>query len=739
MTPTPAVAPAQDDEIDLAALFGTIIDYKWLVVIVTMVFMVLSVGYAILGTPIYEADGLVQVEQKVPDLPGLSDLTEELGASSSEASTEIALITSRSNIGAAMSTYNMATQIYPNYFPLFGNYISRKYVPATPGQLSSPWFGLSRYGWGGEQLEIQLLTVPDQLLQQNLLLINDGDGRFTLYQSGLFSATSVLLLHGRVGEIDTGSGVTILVKTLRANPGMRFGIVRDSDLDAVNNLQLAIVANETQTDSGIIALSYDDPDPMLASHFMDKLMELYVKQNVEMNSEEAAKSLLFVKQQLPQVAQTLDKATAALNVYQSKAGSVDITMQTKGLLDQEVAVESNIQQLRGQQADIARRFTPQHPAYKSLMQQIGLLEAQKASFDKQVGKLPDTQQQLLKLTRDVTVSNTTYTSLLGQAQQLDIARAGTVGNVRIIDKATVDTLYPAKPKKPLVIIGGTFLGGFLAVAFIFLRQMLRRGVEDPMEIEKTGMAVYASIPASAREEAIATRGKLDRGDGKQHLLVVSSPDDIATEAIRSLRTSLHFARMEAKNNILMVSGPSPNAGKTFISANLAAAVAQSGQRVLIIDGDLRLGSMHKVIGGRAEKGLSELISGQIDLAQAVRPVENVDNMHFIARGKTPPNPSELLMNVKFTALLRELMPLYDLIIIDTPPILAVTDAAIIGREAGTSMLVVRFGLNHIREIVLSKQRFEQNGVEIKGAIFNAVEKRHRGYSSYGYYEYKPSS
>jgi len=127
------------------------------------------------------------------------------------------------------------------------------------------------------------------------------------------------------------------------------------------------------------------------------------------------------------------------------------------------------------------------------------------------------------------------------------------------------------------------------------------------------------------------------------------------------------------------------------------------------------------------------------VAVATRPVDGVEGLHFIARGKVPPNPSELLMHANFTALLHKLTPLYDLIIIDTPPILAVTDSAVIGHHASTSLLVVRFGLNQAREIALAKQRFEQNGVEIKGAIFNAVERRSTGYYSYGYYEYRSAT
>ncbi len=738
MTPTnTSTISTSDDEIDFANVWGMVVDNKWLIITVTSLFLVCSAAYALFATPIYEANALVQVEQKVPDLPGLSALSATLGASSSQATTEIALITSRTIIGGAVDRLNMTIAVAPHRFPLIGGFIARHYVTATPGRLASPWLGISRDGWGGDTLQISRLEVPQVLLGLPMLLVVGEHGSYTLYESTFFNATSSVLLHGQVGVVATGNGATILVRKLIANPGMRFDVVSNSEYATINNLQKVVIAAEQGQDSGIIGLTYDDADPKLAIDFLDQISTLYVQQNVDHNSEEAAKSLKFVKEQLPVVRDALDKATVALNAYQEKAKSVDITMQTKGLLDQEVAVETSIQQLRQQLADIERRYTSQHPAYQALMQQIHQLQTQKDGIDRQVSKLPDIQQELLRLTRDVTVSNTTYTALLNQAQQLDIARAGTVGNVRVIDKASVDTTQPVAPKQLLVIIVGTFLGTFLALAWIFLRHMLSRGVEDPADIEKTGLAVYASIPISPLEKMETQNAKShDRGDRKQRLLALNAPDDAATEAIRSLRTSLHFARLEAKNNILMISGSSPNAGKTFISANLAAAVAQTGQNVLIIDGDLRLGTLHRVLGGKPDDGLSELISGQIDLATATRKVANLDNLHFISRGKAPPNPSELLMNARFTALLEQLKPLYDLIIIDTPPILAVTDAAVIGNHAGTSLLVVRFGLNQVREVALAKQRFEQNGVEIKGAIFNAVERRHSGYASYGYYQYK---
>jgi tyrosine-protein kinase Etk/Wzc len=716
----------RDDEIDLSELLGTLSDHKWLIGTITGIFILISIAYALLATPIYQATSVVQVEQKVPSLPGLSALTQTLGASSPEATTETALITSRMVLGAVVDQLKLTIEAYPQRMPLLGNFFARHYASRNPGTVSPPLFDMVGYDWGGAKLDIFQLDVPDGLLDRPLRLIAGKDGTYVLVDDD-----DNVLIVGNTGQVASSHGVTIQVQTLVANPGTQFRVFRHRRLTVINGLQQAINVNEEGKESGILQMTYDNPDPQFATNVLKQVGELYVRQDVDRNSAEAANSLTFVREQLPNVRRDLERATAALNAYQIKAHSVDINMQTQGLLDQEVSIQANIQKLRLQQADMQRQYTPEHPAYKALIQQIGQLEAQKGGIDKKVGNLPDTQQQLLKLTRDVQVTNDTYTGLLNQAQQLDIARAGTVGNVRIIDKAAVDVTRPVWPKKMIVVLGGALLGGFVALVYVFIRQMLNRGIEDPAVIEKLGLPVYATIPISLREQAL--QGRRIHGRGRQHLLVMDAPTDLATEALRSLRTSLHFARLEAKNNVLMISGSSPGVGKTFVSANLATVVAQSSQRVLLIDGDMRMGSLHKVVGGKPEVGLSELISGQADLVAATRRIGTLENLHFIARGKLPPNPSELLMNARFSALLEHLKQMFDLIIIDTPPILAVTDAAIIGHHAGTALLVVRFGLNQAREVALARQRFEQNNVPLKGAIFNAVEKRSRGYYSYAYY------
>ena len=734
-SPAPSAAYAQPraDDIDLHTLLAMLGDHKKLVLIGTAVFCLLSIAYVLLATPKYEATAVIQVERKTPSVPGLPpNLAIEDSTGDTDAATEIQLITSRQVLGQALDALHLDIQAQPERFPVFGSFIARHYSPSAPGAVAGPWMGLDKYGWGGEKIEIGKLDVPNSLVDTQLSLIAGEGGRYTL-EDGDGNA----LLQGVVGQPATGSGVTMQVNTLRANPGTHFDVTKLNTLAILDKLRQDIDAAEQGRDSGVIALSYSNTDPALAQRVLEQITDAYVHQNVARNSAEAAKRLEFVKQQLPKVRDELAKAQAALNAFQTRTQTMDVGVQNQALLNQSVAIDSAIRQLRIQQADLASRFTPNHPQYRALLAQIGGFEREKAGLQGQLRQLPDTQQGLFRLTRDVDVTNQTYRNLMDQAQQLDIARASAIGNARVVDQAAVNMDEPAWPKPLPVVVGGTAIGAFLMIVFVMLRQMLNRGVEDPVDIELLGLPVYASIPYSERGREITTRPARHHGD--QRLLALNAPTDMAMEALRSLRTSLHFGRFRTRNNLLMITAPSPGVGKTFVCANLAVTIAQAGQRVLLIDADMRRGTLHQAVGVRHENGLSELISGQVPLEDAIRRVPGTENLSFISRGEVPPNPSELLMSQHFSQLLEKVAPLYDIVVIDTPPVLAVTDAAVIGHQAGTCLMVVRFGLNQQREIALAKQRLEQNGVEVKGAIFNGVQKQSAGRYAYSYYEYLPTS
>lgn len=716
-----------NDEIDLLALAGILWDGRWLILGATILATMFGAIYALLAEPVYRADAMVQVEQKSGGLPGMSDISEMFG-SESAAVTEIELMKSRAVMGETVDSLHLDIEIKPVQVPVIGNFLSR-HATYGPDGLAEPWWS-SNYAWGGEKLDITRFEVPRSTYGDEYTLEVTDTGWLLSNDAGNE------VLSGVVGEQADNGSYSLFVKAIKARPKTRFTVVKRHRLAKIIGLQKSVAANEKGKDSGIIFLNYPSPNPSQAKAILDQIMRTYVRNNVERNSAEASSSLEFLKERLPDVRKDLEEAEAKLNQYQVEAESVNVTAEAQAVLDQIVELEKNISTLQLQKAEIERKFTSSHPNYKAWQAQMAELQERKKELDERISRLPVTQQKVVRLTRDVKVGNEIYLQMLANIQELDIVRAGTVGNVRVIDAAAVNMEETVKPKKGLLLVVSFLLGAMISSGYILLRAMFSRGVKTPEQIEELGISVYATVPLSIEQsklDALLKKGSSEEKK-KYNLLALDNPADLVIEALRGLRTSLHFAMMNAPNNILMISGPSPNVGKSFISGNFAAVFAQSGKRVLVVDADLRRGCMHEQFKMGKNEGLSDVLSGQIELKDAIRQTK-VEGLFFISRGATPPNPSELLMSSEFEVFVESIRHDYDLIIIDTPPILAVTDAAIVGRHAGTSMMVVRFEMNQPKEIELTKTRFKQNGVEIKGAVLNAVEKK-GGMPGYGYYGYE---
>lgn len=730
----------EGDEIDLLGMLGTLIDNKWLIIGATVASMSASLGYSLLATPVYKANALIQVEKKSSGLAGLDDLGATLGRESKSV-TEIELIKSRTVVGKAVDELQLDLHAEAKYFPLIGKSIARRFTPAQEGELNNPWFGLDSYAWGGESLHIRQFEVPERWLNKPLTLRLTAGNEYSLQDED-----GNELLRGKTGQLTEDNGFLVDVEAFSARIGTPFSVTLRPRLETVLAYQRLLQVSERGRDSGILNLSLDGTNPQQITTILNEISQQFVRQNIERNSAEAANSLTFLRDQLPKVKEDLDRASSELNAYRKKYASLDVTVETQGVLQQSVKLDAQLTELRLQQAEMDRRFTKQHPSYKALIQQIGELNREREQLAGNIRSLPESQQQILRLTRDVQVGTEIYSRMLNKIQELDVVRAGTIGNVRIIDEAAVDTRAPVAPKKTLILAVGTLLGALLACAFVLVRRALNRGIESPEEIEKLGLPVYATVPLSEKQREFEEIIKLKRKRGESTddivpLLSEAHPHDLAVEALRSLRTSLHFAMLEASNNRIMISGPSPGIGKSFVSANLAAIIAQSGQKVLLVDADMRKGHIHRMFGtGVENQGLSGLLARDFSFEQAVHTTK-VPGLSFIPRGQIPPNPSELLMHPNFAAFLEEASNRFDLVIVDTPPLLAVTDAAIVGRLVGTSLIVTRFGVNPAREVDITVRRFAQNGITVKGAIFNGLEKRasaygRYGYGGYGYYQYE---
>lgn len=700
------------DEIDLARLLGELIDHRKLIISITALFTLFALLYALFSTPVYQADALLQVEQKQGNAI-LNGLSQMLPDSQPQSAPEIALLQSRMILGKTVDDLGLQARVEQDYFPLFGKgwarltgkqignvTVSRLYLPSD-SELDIP------------KLE---LTVKDKMHYS--VTFNDKK------------------MSGEVGVLLNTHGISLKVDNIEADSGSVFTITYVSKLKAITDLQEVFSVTDQGKDTGMLNLSLTGPDPRLLEKILTSISNNYLAQNVDRQAAQDAKSLEFLSEQLPKVRNDLDIAEDKLNQYRQQKDSVDLSLEAKSVLEQIVNVDNQLNGLTFREAEISQLYTKEHPTYKALQQKRKTLQDEKEKLNQRVSAMPKTQQEILQLSRDVDSGQAVYMQLLNRQQELNIAKSSAIGNVRIIDDA-VSQPKPIKPKKIIILLGGILLGGVISVGMVLLRIFLRQGIESPEQLEEVGINVYASVPIS---EAIAKRNvqsfrrkkKMENGNG--HFLIAENPADLAIEAIRGLRTSLHFAMMEARNNVLMISGASPNAGKTFISSNLAAIIAQAGQKVLLIDMDMRKGYTHKLFNLNNDNGLSDILSGRTEIQNAIKNV-SVAGIDYISRGISPPNPAELLMHHRLGGLIDWASQNYDIVILDTPPILAVTDAAIIGHYAGTTLLIARFEENTVKEIEVSFKRFEQSGVIVKGCILNGVVRKASSYYGYGYNHY----
>lgn len=699
---------SEANELELGRIVGELIDCRKLIIGITTGFTVIAVLYALMATPIYQANALIQVEQKQGNAI-LSSLSQMLPDGQLQSAPEISLLQSRMILGKTVDDLNLQTQVEKEYFPIIGKGISRILNNKN------------------ESIKIDKLYIErkeDSTDPEIIITIKD-DKHFTVEGDGF-------KVDGIKGEMLDKDKLRILITEINAEPGASFEVKYLSRLKAINNLLEAFNVSDQGKDTGMLGLTLTGTDPNLISKTLNSIANNYLEQNVERQAAQDAKSLDFLNQQLPKVRADLDIAEDKLNSYRKEKDSVDLSMEAKSVLDQIVNVDNQLNELTFREAEISQLYTKEHPTYKALIEKRQTLQQEKTKLNKRVSGMPSTQQEVLRLSRDVESGRAVYLQLLNRQQELSIAKSSAIGNVRIVDDSITDP-KPIKPKKILICIIGFILGLFFSVALIMLRFLLRRGIESPEQLEEMGINVYASIPVS--EWLLKASDKRKRKNNESDkLLAVENPTDLAVEAIRSLRTSLHFAMLEAKNNVLMISGASPNAGKTFVSTNLAATISLANKSVLFIDADLRKGYVHKMLGNEGKSGLSDILSGQANVEETIISVPD-GQFDYIGRGQVPPNPAELLMHPRFEKLLAWASAKYDLVIIDTPPFLAVTDAAIIGRYAGTTLLVARFESNTVKEIEVSITRFEQSGVNVKGCILNGVVKKASSYYGYGYNYY----
>lgn len=726
----------EDDTISIADILENLADHRWLFVVVTALATLAAVAYALLATPIYTVDSLIQVEDKKGSaLGGLSAVAQALDVSGSPVEGEIEILRSRTNVTRAVEALRLQSDVeVANRLPLVGNLLARRLGRDDNGLAIAPSLPLvdpANWAWGGERLLLAEFETPPQQYGQPHQLAIGNDGAWTL-----LDADGRPVLQGRIGprSENAGLGYALRIAELVARPGTRFTLRRYSTAARVEQVREDLRVSETKRQSGIMRIEYPGDDPLAAARLVNAIADAYVQQNAQRRAAEAEKSLQFLEEQLPQLRKQVEASEAELNTFRNRQQTIDIPGEITGLLSQAVELEKNRLELEMKLKEGAARYESAHPVMRALHEQAASIGTQQKRVNERIRALPQIQQEFLRLARDVEVNSQLYVGLLNNAQQLRVARAGTIANVSIVDRATVPE-KPTKPRRALVAAVG-LLGG-LAGGFVLAQLLaaLRGPVRDPNDLENaTGVHVSATLPI-APEQATVDR----RRTHPPYLLARMQPTAPAIEALRTLRLNLQLALAEAEDGrTILLTSAVPGQGKSFISANLAWLMASTGQRVLLIDADIRRSSINRYLPAATGPGLSDILRERLDPAAFVKP-DVAPNLALLPAGPGVDNPGDLLTEERLQGVFDWAISHYDAIIVDAPPILPVSDAVVLGRFADVTAFVVRHKRAALADVVDAVQQYRLSGAEVTGFVFNCFKpsRIRYGYGArYGYYRGK---
>ncbi len=351
------------------------------------------------------------------------------------------------------------------------------------------------------------------------------------------------------------------------------------------------------------------------------------------------------------------------------------------------------------------------------------------SYDTKFRNIPDSQVELARLERQRKANEKVYMMLLEKSEEAKISEASEIGTVSMLDEAVIPQKQIWK-RKILNVLLGFIMGLIISMGIAFVIEYFDtsiKGVEDAKNTLK--MPILASIPSIRTD---GRKGEVE--DIETRLITHYKPRSPISESYRSLRTSLQFASVDNGIKTVVVTSPAPKEGKTLTASNLAITEAQAGKKTLLLDTDLRKPMIHHLFSLEKDEGISKVLTGELKLADAIKKTK-IENLSVITSGPIPPNPSELLGSKKMKQVLEELKSKFDVIILDSPPMIAVTDPVVIGQEVDGVVFVIRSGKTTRDIAEKAKSNAEYVHIKLLGTVLNDIDVRHV-YGSYKYYYYK---
>ncbi|MBK8802746.1 MAG: polysaccharide biosynthesis tyrosine autokinase [Fibrobacteres bacterium] len=576
-------------------------------------------------------------------------------------------------------------------------------------------------------VDLVYFGLPDSLLGTafEIELISDS-GAYVVRKKDTSEnpqAKNPVLLQVRSEEVvDSSSnsyGIHVLVRGFYfCEVGSVFTVVHQDELAAIQSLATGLSVEEIGKKTGLISLSYESTSSKQAAEIANDIAEAYVSQNVDRRTREVVERYAYIQQQLPSLKKASEDAQNKLRQYRSSVGSVDLSREVEQALSQQADIGRQLLDLSQKKKEALEKYRTDHPVVRYIDSSIVALRNQEARLQNKVKSLPFQQQEIMDMLHDVEVTTQRYTKVQNEAQQIQAVADQKVSDVRIVDRAVRGSFVPKRGTFSLALMG-LILGGLAATSLAVGHRMLYSFVESPAYLESVfQQPVLAILSHSDLQSKLNAR--LKKGIKGIHLLSVEAPEDLPMEALRSSVSPVKMSIRRSMNNLTMIVGASPGSGKSFVAANLAVQIAQTGAKVLLIDADLRKGNLQNLFSIRQENGLSEVLTGSATVESVIVDTR-IPDLFLLPTGGFTNRSTVLLQSVHFDRLLESVSKSYDIVILDAPPVLALSDATVIASHVGTILLVFKHASHTTAEIEACRKGLDLVNATVTGIILNDVD------------------
>lgn len=735
----------QEEVIQLSDLWFIARKHWLLIAITALLGLIIGSIWLINQKPQYKAQAIIQVKNQGSSLSGLSaelgsisgSAGSSLGKSGNNLNDQKALLTSSVVLIPAIKQTQYNIKARPHYFPIFGYWWASRF---EGNGLASSFLGLDSYAWGGQKLHIKQLqadTLPIQLTLQA-----QGSQTFKLYDQDDNQLTQGKVGHTIAASIPHDGQIKLHIASMQALKGNRFTISKTPASQLVNSVQSNLQVSQMGDQTNLLTLSLQSPHPQKAKALLNSILHIAQNQNQQRKARQAKQTLGFLKKQIPHAKKAVNQAQHRLLHYQSKHGSVDLDQQAKILMQRLSSYESSINQLNLKKLAIQRLYTKKHPILQSVNDKIKRLKQQENKLQHKINKLPESDQQALMLKKDLQVKSQLYSVLLQKAQKLKVTKAGTLSDLLTLQNVRVEKAS-SKLSSSSILALSILLGGFLGFIIAAMRELLReRGLSDLEQLDDIlGVDHKAIIPLSKRQKRIDKNRS--KGLLTQPVLIAKNhPQDVAVEGLRTLKTALQMSLLDRNQSnendqgwAICLHGISPSAGKSFIATNLSYLLSHSEQRIVLLDSDLRRSHTTDIL--ELDPNQPDLMSYLDNEAQIEDIIQTWQgSFDVIPTASGIDNTANYINSTRFETLIAELKKQYDIVVMDAPPILGVSDGLILGRHADYNLVVINALEDSIKELRYGFGIFNKHGCPIHGSVINKLEPKQQAGSGVRYHYYR---